>query len=67
LNLFSLEEMNIIEMYRGKTKEVLILNMRSAVPYMDKHFRKMTMRIIEKMKLLTEDEYINLILVTAIE
>ena len=57
LSLFSLEEMNIIEMYHGKTKETLIHNMRNAVPYMDKHFRKMTMRIIEKMELLTEEAY----------
>lgn len=67
MDFFSLEEMNIIEMYRGKTKEILIHNMRFAAPYMDKHFRKMTMRIIKKMELLTEDEYMNLILFTAIE
>jgi hypothetical protein len=67
LRLFSLEEMNIIEMYRGKTKEITIHNMRFAAPYMDKHFRKMTMRIIEKINLLTEDDFVNLLLFTVME
>lgn len=65
--LFSLEEMNIIEMYQGKTKESTIQNMRFAAPYMDKHFRKMTMRIMEKTDLLTEADFMNLLLFTAME
>ena len=65
--LFSLEEMNIIEMYQGKTKDSTIQNMRFAAPYMDKHFRKMTMQIMEKTDLLTEEDFLNLMLFSAME
>jgi len=51
--LFSLEEMNIIEMYSGKTKAIVIQNIRFAAPYMEKRFRIMSKRIIEKLSLLS--------------
>ena len=65
--LFSLEEMNIIERYSGKTKAILIQNIRFAAPYMDKRFRIIAKRIIEKLSLLTEEEFQTLGLFTAFE
>lgn len=65
--LFSLEEMNIIEMYSGKTKAILIQNIRFATPYMEKRFRIMAKRIIEKLSLLSEEEFQTMERFTAFE
>lgn len=65
--LFSLEEMNIIEMYSGKTKAIVIQNIRFTAPYMEKRFRIMAKRIIEKLSLLSEEEFQTLERFTAFE
>ena len=65
--IFNLDEMNIMEMYSGQTKEILIQNMKFALPYMESNFQKITKGIIEKLSLLSEEDYQNMVLFTSFE
>lgn len=64
---FNVEETNLLCIYREPTLKDTIQNMRAALPEMDMEMRELTQEILDKLNILTEEEFNSMLLEAAEE
>ena len=57
MNPFTVEEMNLLSIYRGETKEEVTEKIAFALSFMDKDMRKLAKRTIKKVNSLSDQEF----------
>lgn len=61
----TVEEENLLSIYREGSKRELIENVNAALPFMDGDMRELAVRALQKIDALTEAEYAGLAVFTA--
>lgn len=67
MNTFTVEETNLLSIYKTDDKWEMLTNMAAALPYMDKEMRAFAERTMRKLDTLTEAEFNALVLELADE
>lgn len=67
MNTFTVEETNLLSIYKTDDKWEMLTNMAAALPYMDKEMRAFAERTMRKLDALTEAEFNELVLELADE
>lgn len=62
MNTFTVEETNLLSIYKTDDKWEMLTNMAAALPYMDKEMRVFAERTMRKLDTLTEAEFNELVL-----
>ena len=57
MNPFTVEEMNLLSIYRGESKEEVTEKIAFALSFMDKDMRKLAKRTVKKVNSLTNQEF----------
>ena len=57
MNPFTVEEMNLLSIYRGESKEEVTEKIAFALSFMDKDMRKLAKRTIKKVNSLSNQEF----------
>ena len=57
MNPFTVEEMNLLSIYRGETKEEVTEKIAFALSFMDKDMRKLAKRTVKKVNSLSNQEF----------
>lgn len=57
MNTFTVEETNLLSIYKTDDKWEMLTNMAAALPYMDKEMRVFAERTMRKLDALTEAEF----------
>ena len=57
MNPFTVEEMNLLSIYRGETKEEVTEKIAFALSFMDKDMRKLAKRTVKKVNSLSDQEF----------
>ena len=60
MNPFTVEEMNLLSIYRGETKEEVTEKIAFALSFMDKGMRKLAKRTVKKVNSLSDQEFATL-------
>ena len=60
MNPFTVEEMNLLSIYRGETKEEVTEKIAFALSFMGKDMRELAKRTLSKVDALTEAEFAEL-------
>ena len=60
MNPFTVEEMNLLSIYRGETKEEVTEKIAFALSFMDPDMRELAKRTLSKVDALTEAEFAEL-------
>ncbi len=63
----SVEETNLLSIYADSSKQALIENINAALPFMDADMRELAQRTMQKVDVLTEEEYAELTVYAADE
>lgn len=67
MNRFTVEEINLISIYAEESKQELIENINTALPFMDLELRELAGRTIQKIDELTDIEFSGLAVYAADE
>ena len=67
MNTFTVEETNLLSIYKADSKRALLENINAALPFMDADMRELGKRTLEKVDALTGDEYVMLAVYAADE
>lgn len=67
MNRFTVEEMNLLSIYKEDSKRALLENVNAALPFMDGDMRELATRTLKKLDALTEAEYAELAVYAADE
>ena len=67
MNRFTVEEINLISIYAEESKQGLIENINTALPFMDADMRELAGRTIQKIDELTDTEFSGLAVYAADE
>lgn len=57
MNPFTVEEMNLLSIYRGESKEEVTEKIAFALSFMDKDMRKLAKRTVKKVNSLSNQEF----------
>ena len=57
MNTFTVEETNLLSIYKADSKRALLENINAALPFMDEAMRELATRSMRKIDALTEAEY----------
>lgn len=57
MNTFTVEETNLLSIYKSDSKRALLENINAALPFMDEDMRELAKRPLSKVDALTEAEY----------
>ena len=57
MNPFTVEEMNLLSIYRGKSKEEVTEKIAFALSFMDSDMRKLAKRTVKKVNSLSNQEF----------
>ena len=57
MNPFTVEEMNLLSIYRGETKEEVTEKISFALSFMDKDMRELAKRTVKKVNSLSDQEF----------
>ena len=57
MNSFTVEEMNLLNIYRGETKEEVTEKIAFALSFMDKDMRELAKRTVKKVNSLSDQEF----------
>ena len=57
MNPFTVEEMNLLSIYRGETKEEVTEKIAFALSFMDSDMRKLAKRTVKKVNSLSDQEF----------
>ena len=57
MNPFTVEEMNLLSIYRGETKEEVTEKISFALSFMDKDMRELAKRTVKKVNSLSNQEF----------
>ena len=57
MNPFTVEEMNLLSIYRGESKEEVTEKIAFALSFMDKDMRKLAKRTVKKVNSLSDQEF----------
>ena len=57
MNPFTVEEMNLLAIYRGETKEEVTEKIAFALSFMDKDMRELAKRTVKKVNSLSDQEF----------
>lgn len=57
MNPFTVEEMNLLSIYRGENKEEATEKIAFALSFMDKDMRKLAKRTVKKVNSLSDQEF----------
>lgn len=60
MNPFTVEEMNLLSIYRGESKEEVTEKIAFALSFMDKDMRKLAKRTVKKVNSLSNQEFVAL-------
>ena len=60
MNPFTVEEMNLLSIYRGESKEEVTEKIAFALSFMDKDMRKLAKRMVKKVNSLSDQEFATL-------
>ena len=60
MNPFTVEEMNLLSIYRGESKEEVTEKIAFALSFMDKDMRKLAKRTVKKVNSLSGQEFATL-------
>ena len=60
MNPFTVEEMNLLSIYRGESKEEATEKIAFALSFMDKDMRKLAKRTVKKVNSLSDQEFATL-------
>ena len=60
MNPFTVEEMNLLSIYRGESKEEVTEKIAFALSFMDKDMRKLAKRTVKKVNSLSDREFATL-------
>ena len=60
MNPFTVEEMNLLSIYRGESKEEVTEKIAFALSFMDKDMRKLAKRTVKKVTSLPDQEFATL-------
>jgi hypothetical protein len=60
MNPFTVEEMNLLSIYRGESKEEVTEKIAFALSFMDKDMRKLAKRTVKKVNSLSDQEFATL-------
>ena len=60
MNPFTAEEMNLLSIYRGESKEEVTEKIAFALSFMDKDMRKLAKRTVKKVNSLSDQEFATL-------
>ena len=64
---FTVEETNLLSIYKEDSRRALVDNINAALPFMDADMRELAKRTLEKVDALTGDEYVMLAVYAADE
>ena len=64
---FTVEETNLLSIYKADSKRALLENINAALPFMDEAMRELATRSMRKIDALTEAEYATLAIFPADE
>lgn len=64
---FTVEETNLLSIYKEDSRRALVDNINAALPFMDADMRELGKRTLEKVDALTGDEYVMLAVYAADE
>ena len=57
MNSFTVEEMNLLNIYRGESKEEVTEKITFALSFMDKDMRELAKRTVKKVNSLSDQEF----------
>ena len=57
MNPFTVEEMNLLSIYRGESKEEVTENIAFALSFMEKDMRELAKRTVKKVNSLSDQEF----------
>ena len=57
MNPFTVEEMNLLSIYRGETKEEVTEKISFALSFMDKDMRELAKHTVKKVNSLSDEEF----------
>ncbi|ESL04105.1 hypothetical protein GCWU000282_00451 [Catonella morbi ATCC 51271] len=60
MNPFTVEEMNLLSIYRGESKEEVTEKIAFTLSFMDKDMRKLAKRTVKKVNSLSDQEFATL-------
>lgn len=60
MNGFTVEQTNLISIYNTGMRREVIGEMTAALPFMENDMRELAWRTLEKLNVLTDDEYLQL-------
>ena len=60
MNPFTVEEMNLLSIYRGESKEEVTEKIAFALSFMDKDMRELAKRTVKKLNSLSDKEFATL-------
>lgn len=60
MNPFTVEEMNLLSIYRGESKEEVMEKIAFTLSFMDKDMRKLAKRTVKKVNSLSDQEFATL-------
>ena len=60
MNPFTVEEMNLLNIYRGESKEEVTEKITFALSFMDKDMRELAKRTVKKVNSLSDQEFATL-------
>lgn len=67
MNRFTVEEMNLLHIYHDSSRQELVGNINTALPFMEPDMRELAARTLAKIDALTEAEYAELAVYAADE
>lgn len=67
MNRFTVEEMNLLHIYYDSSRQQLVGNINTALPFMEPDMRELVARTLAKIDALTEAEYAELAVYAADE
>ena len=61
MSRFTIEEMTLLNVYVDRDKQATLENIIAALPYMDPEMQKLAQRTMKKVKVLTKEEFEELV------